>query len=301
MNAFSKILITLSALCFSLPLRANHSCDFPLQRTVELSQEIKYNANTSHRELVVDNFFGFIRVQGYEGDSVQLESTRHISARNEERAEAALTEVKIEIQEQGDAIILYIDSPYRKSSREYEYRGCRHYGYKNTFDLTLRVPFETDLYLSTIDGGDIEVERNSGSVSLHNVNGNIVANALSSTADISTVNGDLDLHFTALPTASSNFRSVNGNITLSSSQKVNADLQFETLNGSVYTNFPVDYSIATDIGNHGRSDTSGLTNYFSQDKNRVRAGTGGALLSFSTVNGNITIKNLDTNAKKENQ
>ncbi len=68
--------------------------------------------------VIVDNVDGPIQVTGRPGSGVQMEVRKHINAESPERLEAARREVKLDIQQSGDSLKLFVDGPFRCNCKE---------------------------------------------------------------------------------------------------------------------------------------------------------------------------------------
>lgn len=123
------------------------------------------------------------------------------------------------------------------------------------------------------------------------VNGDVAARALRSDAEVSTVNGSVDVETTGYAEARTvngsiearlgsgnwprhlDFRTVNGGITLELPADVKAEVEAETVNGEISTDFPLTVS-----GRFGPRRINGTI------------GGGGPVLSMETVNGSIRLR-----------
>jgi hypothetical protein len=230
-------LFSLAVICYAVtPATA---CDFPYEETETISRELSFDEVENNRVLLVDNFSGFIHVEGYAGKTVIIQGDRIIRARNEKLLATARNEVELDIVETGDAIKLYVDGPFRKEDGKINYRGAEYYGYENVFNLTLKIPGKTNYRLSTVNGGDITVNGTVGDFDVKNINGSVLMNAIDGSGRIYALNGRATLEFLRNPAAPCYFGSLNGKVRVEFQQDLNADLFFKTFNGEILTDFEV--------------------------------------------------------------
>jgi hypothetical protein len=240
----------------------------------------------TEKRLIVDNICGSIEVVGTSDAQISLIARKTIHAESDERVSIAQEKVKLEISEEPDRIRLYVDAPWRRDDGSTHGMDWEYYGYSVTFDFELRVPSKTDLYLKTINEGEISVKDIEGAFQVSNVNGGIEMSGLKGAGEFTTVNGNIKIGFARNPESSSTFKTVNGQVEVGFQGELSADLRLKTLNGEVYTDYEVAGlpSEAPERAVHGRK-----WRYRSGESYRVRAGHGGPSLSFDTLNGNIYI------------
>jgi opacity protein-like surface antigen len=236
------------------------------------------------RRVLVDNVNGSINVVGYDGNAVELVAYRKIRAESERRLEEAKSDVTLDVKEEPDRILVYVDAPWRRSDGSVNYRGWEYYGYDVEYDFELRVPSKVDCDLKTVNSGDIDVRGMKGSFDVHNVNGAVEMREIAGSGRASTVNGDISVSFTENPRDESSFKTINGEIELKFPSAPSADLRFKTLNGEVYTDFDVK-SLPNPVSAGRRRN--GRFVYGGGDSFMVRAGDGGPGISCSTLNGDI--------------
>jgi hypothetical protein len=256
-------------------------------------EEIKKSfrlADTGHRQLVVDNINGEINVVGYDGDSIELVAHKEIKADDAEKIEEAKREVKLEIKEEKNKIILYVDAPWR-TGEGINYRGWHYYGYDVVYDFDLKVPHKISLYLKTINHGKVLVQSVEGEFEVNNVNAGIEMSDINGPAFVRTVNGPIKVSFTRNPGSECSFKTVNGKIEVVLHDGLNADMKLKTFNGKVYTDFDV-----VSLPREGRvveEHKGSRWTYRRSDSYTVRIGKGGPEFSFDTLNGSIYVLKRD--------
>ncbi|MDE3165886.1 MAG: hypothetical protein KGN36_08780, partial [Acidobacteriota bacterium] len=165
------------------------------------------------------------------------------------------------------------------------YRGDDFYGYRVVFDIDVQVPFDTQLSLKTINGGDILVKNTTGDYDIGGLNGGIVMEGVSGVGSVHTLNGKVNVTFARNPTRPVSFKTLNGSIEVWFQPGLNADLSIDRLNGAVYTDFEVTARPITVSGNL----SSNKRVYRGGRSIAGRAGSGGPELKFQTLNGTIRL------------
>jgi len=128
----------------------------------------------------------------------------------------------------------------------------------------------------TAVSGDIKVSGVAGEISASVVSGDIeVREASLDRADLSTVNGDLDVQAKAEPDARFKLETINGKVDLALAGEINAEFDVETFNGRIKNCFG---QSAESTRSHG----PGSELQFVQ-------GDGSARISIDTLNGRINI------------
>lgn len=159
-------------------------------------------------------------------------------------------------------------------------------------DISFRisVPRNFSLELSTVNGGDIEVQNVNGEMELQNVNGEILLTNISGSAVANTVNGDIEAIFTGInPDKPMAFSNLNGDIdvTLPANAKITAKMKSEW--GDMYTDFDMDIKRQ----DRGKVDSSTDSGTYKISVNNWIYGTingGGPEYLFKSMRGDIYIR-----------
>ena len=128
-----------------------------VRESEEIRRSFRFADDVQKRSLVVDNIRGGIRVTGYDGKTIELIVRKEIEAESKEKIEEAKREIVLDIKEERDKVVLYVDAPWR-SRDGINYKGWHYYGYDATYDFELKVPHKTSLYLKTVGKGKVIVE-----------------------------------------------------------------------------------------------------------------------------------------------
>jgi hypothetical protein len=279
-----KMLFTLLLICaFAFSLFA---FDFPVEKKEEINKTLTFSKTSGEKYLELENINGSIKVVGYNGDDVKLTVHQTIEAKSDAKVQEAKEKERLEIKEEGDTIIIFVDTPYRKSNGSVNYKGPKFYGYKVTFDFELKVPNQTNIDLKTINNGDISVEGVRGNFDVHNINGGIEMRAAEGSGKVYALNEDVKVVFSKNPSSDCYFGSLNGDVEVTFLDGLSADIRIKTFNGDAYTDFSVTHvpDVAT-----SKAEKKGKHVYKSNGRTRVRVGNGGPVLDFDGFNGDIRI------------
>jgi hypothetical protein len=157
--------------------------------------------------------------------------------------------------------------------------------------LRIQVPARTNLTLSTVNSGDIDVAGVEGELELSNVNGSISLTDVAGSVVAHTVNGTVEATLTRAtggkPMA---FTSLNGRIDVTLPAATKANLRLRTDNGRVMTDFELTGLPQPPIP---VEDTDSPDGRFRIGKNKVVYGSingGGADIELRTFNGNVVVR-----------
>jgi hypothetical protein len=262
--------------------------EYPVQKKEDIQKTLKFADTSEPGEVIVDNVFGPIKVEGYAGAEVLLVAHKTIYAKTEDKAARAEEEVKLDIQEKGRTVDIYVDGPFRdRDHGRRGYHSWRNPGYEVHYAFELKVPFKTDVAVSTVTDGDVEVSGVEGEFDVHNVNGKLRLSEVAGSGTAETVNGVLTAGFKKAPSGPCSFKTINGDLVITLPGSVSADFRLKTFNGQVYSDFAV-----TSLPSRPpvREEAKGKFVYKSDRSFGVRAGQGGPEISLDTMNGDILIK-----------
>ncbi len=236
-------------------------------------------------KVLVDNISGFVHVTGYDGNKVEIDVRKEARAESNEALAQSKREVKLDIEQVGGTVKLYVDGPFRTHDGT-NYRGENYYGYHVQYDYDIRVPRATRVDLRSINDGEIVLKGTSGDFAVHGLNGGIDMDGVSGSGDVHTLNGKVRVAFSTNPQHDCTFKTLNGAMDVYFQPPLNADLNFHTLNGGVYADFDV-APLPTTVSS-GDSQ-GGRYLYRTNRSNSGRAGSGGPKLSFDGLNGAIRL------------
>jgi DUF4097 and DUF4098 domain-containing protein YvlB len=139
-------------------------------------------------------------------------------------------------------------------------------------DFTIKLPAGIDFFGRTVNG-DLEAENMGADADVSTVNGSVDVSAVGH-VEATTVNGSIRASMGRADWESvARFTTVNGGITLTLPANLSADVRAETVNGDLETDFPLT-----------------ITGRFGPRHLRGTIGNGGRALELSTVNGSIHLR-----------
>lgn len=251
-----------------------------------LQESLSFPTDT-HR-LVVDNVHGSIMVRGNAAETVEMVAVETIHARSKEKLMRAKDEVKLEIYRDDGEIELFVDGPFRDQHDRHEWASThRRPGYQVVYDLELRVPFDTDLRLRTVNDGDVEVIDVRGDFVIHNVNGSIRLEGMAGSGEAETVNGPVVATFVANPSADTHFATINGKIDVEFQPGLSADLAMDAKWGELWSEYEVTALPQPPATKKTKGDRTIIQ---LGGGAKVRVGSGGPTHSFETLNGDIYVR-----------
>jgi len=261
-------------------------------KTETIARTLKFADPAKPGEVVVDNLSGPIKVEAHAGHDVVLEAKKTVYARDEARARKAEEEVRLDIAEKGQTVEVYVDGPFRESDdpgarRRVQMR--RDPGYMVHYAFTLKVPLRTDLVLSTVLDGDIEVRGVEGAFDVRNVVGRVRLIDAAGSGDARAVSAGVTVAFKRHPDGPCLFKSVSGDVEVDFPGEPSADFRIKTMNGEVYSDFDVTYLAKTPPARQERREEGGKYVYRSDSGYGVRTGKGGPEIRLETLTGDILI------------
>lgn len=236
----------------------------------------------------VCNIEGDVIATGYDGSEVVMTAHETFRGRTDRDLARAREELALTATQDGSTVEIAVGDPC----------DCRHdHGcgdhdrwhdgdrYGAHHDIELRIPHGVEVELRTVNDGDVTLRDHRGDFRLTNVNGSVAAFDVAGSGSATTVNGGVTVRFTQNPTEDSTFRSVNGKLDVTFRPGLAASFTFDTLNGEVYTDLPMDdQTIAR--ASHDRANGR----FKLRKSYRTEGGDGGPELSFSTINGDIYLR-----------
>lgn len=304
-NIFKKVILTLrktSSIIFLMIMPAGLFllAENPGNYT-ETIQKTAYFQNPSYpgNSLKVYNISGNVTVEQHSGEAVEITVEKRISADRQSDLERGIEELKFVVDEERDRILIYLDAPYiqiNKRGKGINYNmniNRKETGYDFHFNITVKVPRNTNVYASTINNGDVRVHKvESREITAVNVNGNIDLNEISGKAKATTVNGNIVASYSNSPDTDTNYKTVNGTIEVSYPGDLSADLHFSSLRGDLYTDFENVHRTGAQVETNVSSGSG--TRYRLSNSAPFRIGEGGPELRFNVLNGNVYIKKIES-------
>jgi hypothetical protein len=224
---------------------------------------------------------GSIRVAGYGGKDVVIDAVaraRQGDRRPTSKAEtngmkrlSAANSLNLTAEEKNNHVEITTDS------------------YQHPVDLTIKVPQNFSLKLSTVNNGDITVDNVTGELEITNVNGLIKLSQVAGSAVANTVNGDLIVTFKSVTAgAPMAFSTLNGKVDVTFPGSIKAALKMKSERGDVYS----DFDVAVDKGSAKvtRTSQNGLSRLSTDDWTYGKVNGGGPEVMLKTFNGDIFLR-----------
>lgn len=292
-------------LCLIIWLGSTGTLLLAQTHTEKITRELAFEKSSPDNALMIANINGDVKVVGYEGTKIQVEITKTINGKTQTRLEEGKTAIQLGVIDDADSLILYVEGTCSKFSKysgtkfRNGTRWMRSWGYswndcgKNcdesfdyTMDFLVKVPAGINVFLSTINDGDISVENVKGAVYANNINGSVKLKNLMREADASTINGDVDIEYAKNPVKDCRFYSLNGDINAYFQKGLAANFSFESFNGDFYTDIEPVESLPVQV----TETKNGEGVKYKVNGSRYKIRTGGPLLDFETFNGNVYLK-----------
>jgi hypothetical protein len=258
---------------------------FTEQAQEKIEKTFAMPAGAGRRTLEVDNVWGSIEVVGTASEEAQVTVNKNIRAESKSEVEQARKDVRLDVTQQGAALKLYVNGPFRCNCRDCE-RSRDDDGYIVKMDFQVQVPRDIDIKIKTVNEGHVSVRDINGSFLVRNVNGDIQIRNISGSGTARTVNGPVKVSFRQNPREASEFETVNGAVELAFARDLAADFRFKTMNGGIYSDFPV-----TELPVQGmKEEHHGTRMIFRADRyTGARVNSGGPQIKVENLNGDIRI------------
>jgi hypothetical protein len=270
--------LALLLLAGALPALAQDAKDTKEQLTVALSSPGKPGT------LEVGLVNGFIHVTGYGGKDVVIDaaarprtSGKHSERNDDGPAPAGMKRLSnvsglnLTAEEKNNVVEISTESHMRP------------------VDLTIKVPHNFSLKISTVNNGDIIVENVNGELEISNVNGPIQLNQVSGSAVANTVNGNLTATFKSVKSgAPMAFSTLNGKVDVTFPSNAKAALKMKSDRGNVYSDFEV--AVDKNAPKVTRTSQNGLYRISTDDWTYGKVNGGGAEVMLKTMNGDILLR-----------
>lgn len=167
-------------------------------------------------------------------------------------------------------------------------------GGSRTVDLTLRVPTNCSMHLSTVNDGNIEVENVNGDLEVDCTNGSVKLTGISGSAVAHALNEDLTATFVKVnPQKPMSFSSLNGKIDVTLPSDVKANVYMKSDQGEIYSDFDLKVLTEDISPSIKKEDNKGKKGKFRVSVEKAVRSTingGGQEIQFTNFNGDIYIR-----------
>lgn len=279
---------------------------FAQQFNETIKKELAFEKKSDKNALMIANINGSIKVEGYDGDKIVVEVNKEILAKTNDRLEKGKNEIQLGVIDLADTLILYVkgtcsdfgrgNQRYHRNERagkgwNYNWsnwgKDCKE-EYRYLMNFTVKVPYGINLAVSTINDGDISVEKVSGGLYADNINGSIRLTHISGATHVSSINGDIDLTYDRNPSLPCRYYALNGDINIHVKKGLGASVSFESFNGNFYTNVDAIESLPVALEKRPKKD--GVE--YKINGSRYKVGSGGVFLDIETFNGDAYLKEI---------
>src|ERR1700761_3443332 len=122
-------------------------------RAQEYKTHISKEFTFSKGVVAIYNLYGSVRVEGYAGDKVLMEIDETISAKDQQTVEEGKKEFQLKFEQKPDSVIAYIAEPWdTRPHRNYQHwNDHRRIEYRTNLEFVVKVPFNIDLAVSTVN------------------------------------------------------------------------------------------------------------------------------------------------------
>ncbi|HLY69971.1 MAG TPA: hypothetical protein VKR53_09585 [Puia sp.] len=159
---------------------------------------------------------------------------------------------------------------------------------EETVSLSLKIPQDVKLKLTTVNDGDIIVNNIKGELEINNVNGAITLNNISGSVVASTINGSVITTFTMADSkAPMAFSSLNGNVDVTFPSNAQYNMKLKSDRGEIYTDFDMVIDKTEKVSN---TSHSGMYELKKDDWITGKINGGGPEVMMKNMEGNIYIR-----------
>ena len=161
---------------------------------------------------------------------------------------------------------------------------------KEEVTLSIKVPFQTSLHLSCVNGEYIEVDGVQGTHELSHTNGEITARNMRGSVIANTTNGEVVVELLEVdPDTPMSFSTFNGDVEVTLPASIQANLFMQSGQGDVYTDFDLQLQ-ATSPKVTREQEGGGSFRVRMEKAVEGSIGGGGPELRFKTFNGDIILR-----------
>lgn len=235
-------------------------------------------------KLVIDNIWGNVRVRSGAAREIVVTISEKRSAPTQELFDLSKETIYLDVQADTAGVSLVVAKPERMGlGRRDRCRNCR---VEYQFDVT--VPAGTDVDVSTVTDGGIDVAGTGGPVNASNVNGPVAVRDLQDCAQIESVNGAVDVSFARSPSRDCSIKTINGDITLAVPGSAGLDAALSMMQGKVVSEFDLE-PLALPAKVEQRNEDGRFVYHVAQAAG-IRLGKGGPTFSIESLNGDLALR-----------
>ena len=235
--------------------------------------------------LLIDNIWGNVRVRVGAAREIAVTVDEKRSAPSQELFELSKQTLFLDIQADAESVAMVVGKPDDPTVRPRvnRCRGCRV-----DYQFEVTVPPGTQIDVSTVTDGTIDVAGGGGPVSASNVNGPVAVQDLQDCTAIESVNGAVEVSFARAPSRDCSIKTINGDITLTVPGGTGLDAALSVLQGSVVSEFDLEPLALPAKIDQRRQD--GRFVYHIEQAAGIRLGAGGPTFNIESLNGDLRIR-----------
>ncbi len=235
-------------------------------------------------KLLIDNIWGNVRVRTGTAREIVVTVDEKRSAPTQELFELSKQLIYLEVQADAAGVAMIVGKPPELlTGRRERCRGCRV-----DYQFEVTVPPGTQIDVSTVTDGGIDVAGAGGPVSASNVNGPVAAKDLQDCAEIESINGEVEVSFTRSPSRDCSIKTINGDITLTVPGSAGLDASLNMMQGTVLSEFDLEpLALPAKVE---QSQENGRFVYRIEQSAGVRLGSGGPTFNIESLNGDLRIR-----------
>lgn len=224
---------------------------------------------------------GSITVKGYAGKDVIVEAVPRSQQNRRERdmEKGGLRRIQnsssgLTVEEEDN--VVSVGTGWRGNSRP--------------TDITIQVPVNCSMKLSTVNDGHIVVENVNGDIEVNNNNGRVTMTDISGSAVAHALNGNIVANFLKVnPQKSMSFSSLNGKIDVTLPPSIKATMYLKSDMGEIYTDFDITME-RTSTKVEDSKEKRGKYKVTIEKGMRGTVNGGGQEFQFNNFNGDIYVR-----------
>lgn len=179
--------------CFGSICEASSWHEETSRKTIALEGERKLIINTKSGDVIVTGEKGAV--------GISLEMVKKVKAEDEEEAKRLISLMGIEIERDGDELLIKTKYPERRRGKKNIFSYLLQRYSRMSIELEVVIPLEMELEVETASGdisvsnttGAVEITAASGDVEASNVEGSLIIGVSSGSIDVSRVTGEAEL------------------------------------------------------------------------------------------------------------
>ena len=242
-----------------------------------------YPVSAAVPKLLIDNIWGNVRVRSGSTREIVVTVSEKRSAPTQELFDLSKETIYLDVQADAAGVSLIVAKPERMMGRRDRCRDCRV-----DYQFEVTVPTGTDVDVSTVTDGGIDVAGTGGPVNASNVNGPVAARDLQDCAQIESVNGAVEVSFARSPSRDCSIKTINGDITLTVPGSAGLDAALSMMQGKVVSEFDLE-PLALPAKVEQRNEDGRFIYHIAQAAG-IRLGKGGPTFSIESLNGDLRIR-----------